>query len=176
MIWTRFALLGAACAFAAPAMAQFIPSEESLEGLYPGAAYSPYARRDFPSQVYWGDTHLHTSLSLDAGMFGNSLGPDEAYRFAKGEELTSSTGLPAKLGRPLDWLAVADHSDLMGFATDLIAGNPAITRTEQGARWYEAVQQGGDAAAQATLNLITNFAQGTIDPALLEAYAPGSPV
>ncbi len=160
----------------APAAAQFVPSRESLEGLYPGEAYSPYARRSFPSRVYWGDTHLHTALSLDAGMFGNTLGPDEAYRFAKGEELTSSTGLPAKLGRPLDWLAVSDHSDMMGFATDLIAGNPAITATEQGAGWHAAVQQGGDAATQATLDLIANFSQGTIDTALLEAYAPGSPV
>lgn len=52
---------------------QIQPSEESLEGLYPGKTYSPYAKRAFPSNVYWGDTHLHTSLSLDAGMFGNTL-------------------------------------------------------------------------------------------------------
>ncbi len=172
----RLVLLCAAGAFAAPAAAQIFPSEESLEGFYKGTTYSPYAQRAFPSQVFWGDTHVHTNISLDAGMFGNTLGPDEAYRFAKGEELTSSTGVPAKLGRPLDWLAVADHSDMMGFATDLIAGNPAITATEQGARWHAAVQEGGDAATEATLNLITTFAQGDIDPALLEAYAPGSAV
>jgi hypothetical protein len=176
MIRSAALALVATTALASPTMAQFIPSAESLEGLYPGAAYSPYAQRSFPSQVYWGETHLHTSISLDAGMFGNTLGPDEAYRFAKGEQVTSSTGLPAKLGRPLDWLAIADHSDLMGFATDLIDGNPAVTATEQGARWYAAIQEGGDAATQATLNLITTFAQGEIDPAILEAYAPGSPV
>jgi hypothetical protein len=161
-------------ALAAPASAQFTPSKESLEGLYKGAAYSPYAQRRFPSRVFWGDTHLHTALSPDAGLFGNRLGIDEAYRFARGEEVTSSTGLPARLGRPLDWLAVTDHSDMMGFATDLFAGAPAIVDTEQGAKWFAAMQQGGDAAADAALDLITNFAQGTLDPALVTAYSPGS--
>ncbi len=174
----RILLLSAAALVLAglsgPATAQFKPSKESLEGLYKGAAYSPYAQRRFPSRVYWGDTHLHTSLSPDAGLFGNRLGLDEAYRFARGEEVTSSTGLPARLGRPLDWLAVTDHSDLMGFATDLFAGAPAIVDTEQGAKWYEAMQQGGEAAANAALDLITNFSQGTLDPALLEAYSPGA--
>ncbi len=72
--------------------------------------YSPYPAKDFPNRVYFGDTHLHTSYSTDAGMIGNTLGPEEAYRFARGEEVKSSTGLPAKLQRPLDFLVVADHS------------------------------------------------------------------
>ena len=56
------------------------PSVENLKGLYPGKAYSPYAKRSFPSNVYWGDTHLHTGLSLDAGLFGATTGPEDAYR------------------------------------------------------------------------------------------------
>ena len=88
------------------------PAPEDLAAAYAGKAYSPYAQRNFPDHVYWGDTHLHTALSPDAGLFGNRLGLDEAYRFARGEEVTSSTGQPAKLGRPLDWLVVADHSDM----------------------------------------------------------------
>ena len=95
------------------------PPPEVLSGLYPGAAYSPYAERSFPSQVFWGEMHLHTGLSLDAGLLGNTLGHEEAYRFARGEQVTSATGLPVKLGRPLDWLVITDHSDMMGFATDL---------------------------------------------------------
>jgi hypothetical protein len=158
---------------AAPATAQMFPSEESLEGFHKGKTYSPYAQRKFPSNVFWGDTHVHTDLSLDAGMAGNTLGPDEAYRFAKGQQVTSSTGLPAKLGRSLDWLVVADHSDMLGFAADFVAGAPVITQTEQGARWFEMFSQGGDAAATATMEAIGNFAQGTLDPALVEAYAPG---
>ena len=97
--------------FAGPAMAQFIPSEQSLSGMYPGKAYSPYAERSFPDQVFWGDTHLHTELSMDAGLFGARLGLEDAYRFARGEQVTASSGQPAKLGRPLDWLVIADHSD-----------------------------------------------------------------
>ncbi|NOS35482.1 MAG: DUF3604 domain-containing protein, partial [Deltaproteobacteria bacterium] len=80
------------------------PDPEVIKGLYPGKTYSPYAQRSFPSKVYWGDTHVHTALSPDAGLFGNTLGIEEAYRFARGEEVTSSAGLPTKLSRPLDWL------------------------------------------------------------------------
>ena len=90
------------------ALAQDIgnPDRETIEALYPGKTYSPYAQRSFPSNVYWGETHLHTGLSLDAGLFGNILGHADAYRLARGEEITSSTGLPVKLGRPLDWLVI----------------------------------------------------------------------
>ena len=90
--------------------------EESLHHVFPGQKhYSPYAGRTFPTQVLWGDTHLHTGMSMDAGAFGARLSPEDAYRFARGEELTSSTGQQVKLSRPLDFLVVADHSDNMGF-------------------------------------------------------------
>ncbi|MDW4548583.1 DUF3604 domain-containing protein [Defluviimonas sp. D31] len=102
---------------------------------YAGKAYSPYAQRTCPDHVYRGDTRLHTAPSPDAGLMVNRLGLDEAYRFARGEEVTSSTGQPAKIGRPLDWLVVADHSDMMGFATHLIARAPASVATEQGRNW-----------------------------------------
>ena len=107
---------------AATGFAQIAPAKESLSDLYPGKAYSPYAQRSFPDQVFWGDTHLHTGLSVDAGLFGCRLGLDEAYRFARGEQVMASSGQPAKLGRPLDWLVIADHSDGMGFFNDLAAG------------------------------------------------------
>ena len=161
-------------ALACPATAQIKPSVESLQGLYPGKAYSPYVQRDFPSHVFWGETHLHTALSPDAGLFGNTLGLDEAWRFARGEEVTSATGQPVRLARPLDFMALTDHSDMMGFATDLFAGAPAIVDTDQGRGWFEAMQQGGEASANAALDLITNFAQGTLDPALVAAYSPGA--
>ena len=155
------------------ALAQIVPAEESLSDLYPGKAYSPYAQRSFPSQVFWGDTHLHTALSMDAGLFGARLGLDEAYRFARGEEVTASSGQPAKLGRPLDWLVIADHSDGMGFITDLAAGKPGIIAFEQGKRWYEGLQQGGEVSAAAALDLIGTFAQGQIDPEMFAEYSPG---
>ena len=71
-------------------------------GLFPGEDFSPYAGRGFPTQVFWGDTHLHTSNSLDARAFGALLDPEQAYRFAQGEEVTTSHGLRVKLSRPLD--------------------------------------------------------------------------
>ena len=73
--------------------------------------YSPYAGRSYPTRPLFGDTHLHTSFSMDAGAFGARLDPSDAYRFAKGEELVSSTGQPVRLSRPLDFLVVADQSD-----------------------------------------------------------------
>ncbi len=72
-----------------------------------GREYSPYLNRGYSQRVFWGDTHLHTSYSTDAGMIGNRLGPEEAYRFARGEIVVSSTGVRARLQRPLDFLVVA---------------------------------------------------------------------
>src|SRR5262245_51776185 len=69
--------------------------------------YSPYAGRNFPTRPFFGDTHLHTSFSMDAGAFGCRLSPRDAYHFAKGHEITASSGQPAKLSRPLDFLVVA---------------------------------------------------------------------
>lgn len=77
--------------------AQITPPRESLSNLYPGKAYSPYAQRSFPDRVFWGDTHLHTGLSMDAGLFGARLGLEDAYRFARGEEVIASSGQPARL-------------------------------------------------------------------------------
>ena len=89
--------------------------------------YSPYAGRNFPVRPFFGDTHLHTSISVDAGAFGCRLTPVDAYRFAKGEEVTASSGQPVKLSRPLDFLVVADHSDLMGLFPMIFRGDPVVT-------------------------------------------------
>ncbi len=167
------AISGVVLALANPAAAQITPSKESLSGRYPGKAYSPYAERSFPDRVFWGDTHLHTGLSMDAGLFGARLGLDDAYRFARGEQVTASSGQPAKLGRPLDWLVIADHSDGMGFFNDLAAGDPDIIKFEQGQRWYRGLQAGGEASVGAALDLITTFSQGEIDPEMMGEYSPG---
>jgi len=167
------ALVATLLAISIPAAAQITPSEESLADVYPGKAYSPYAQRSFPDRVFWGDTHLHTGLSVDAGLFGARLGLDEAYRFARGEEVMASSGQPARMGRPLDWLVIADHSDAMGFFTDLAAGAPGIIEYEQGARWYEGLQAGSEESVAAALDLITTFAQGNINPDMIAEYSPG---
>jgi hypothetical protein len=132
--------------------------------------YSPYADRKYPSRPLFGDTHLHTGFSMDAGLFGARLKPRDAYRFARGEQVTASSGQPAKLGRPLDFLVVTDHSDNMGFATDLLAGKASLLANPQGRKWYDMIQQGK--GGQAALELIGLFSQGTFPKDLL--YAPGT--
>lgn len=101
------------------------------------ADYSPFVDQHYPDRIFWGDTHLHTRNSPDAGFVGNTLGPEEAYRFARGEEVTSSGGLRAKLLRPLDFLVVADHAEYYGLATQLIDGDPALMADPIGKRWYD---------------------------------------
>ncbi|MGD8866543.1 MAG: DUF3604 domain-containing protein [Gemmatimonadales bacterium] len=149
------------------------PPDSTVAGAFPAQRhFSPYAGRNFPTRVYWGDTHLHTGLSMDAGAFGARLLPDDAYRFARGEELTSSTGLQVKLSRPLDFLVVADHSDNMGFFPRLFSGDPAFLADPTGKRWYEMVQAGGESGVEAAVEIIVAFSQGTFPEAL--ASLPGS--
>jgi len=150
------------------------PTAEKLSNAYTGKVYSPYAKRGFPERPLWGDSHLHTALSMDAGLFGNRLSPREAYRFARGEEVVSSTGQAVRLSRPLDWLVVADHSDGMGFFGDIAAGKPELMAYEQSARWIKAIEEGGDAAVQASLDLITAFSNNKMDPEMFALYSPGS--
>ncbi|MBT8074025.1 MAG: DUF3604 domain-containing protein [Xanthomonadales bacterium] len=172
---TNFVLLIATLLVCAPALvfAQITPAKESLSDLYPGKAYSPYAQRSFPDRVFWGDTHLHTGLSMDAGLFGARLGLEDAYRFARGEEVMASSGQPARLGRPLDWLVIADHSDGMGFFNAMAAGQPDIIKYKQGKRWAAGLAKGGDASVAAALDLITTFSQGKINPDMMAEYSPG---
>jgi len=150
-----------------------LPPTEGLIGAFPAQKhFSPYAGRNFPTQVFWGDTHLHTALSMDAGAFGARLTPDDAYRFARGEELTSSTGLRVKLSRPLDFLVVADHSDNMGFFPRLFAGDPDFLADPTGKRWYQMIQEGGQEGVKVAVEVIQMFSQGTFPEAL--ASPPGS--
>ena len=97
--WAHAALLLSAFALSGQAQEPAPPAETLKEAFPAKKQYSPYAGRNFPTRVYWGDTHLHTSASMDAGAFGNRLGFEEAYRFARGEELTASAGLKVKLSR-----------------------------------------------------------------------------
>jgi hypothetical protein len=150
------------------------PTAEKLSNAYTGKVYSPYANRGIPERPLWGDSHLHTSLSMDAGLFGNRLSPSEAYRFARGETVVSSTGQAVRLSRPLDWLVVADHSDGMGFFGDIATGKPELMAYEQSARWIKAFEEGGDKAVKASLDLITKFSNNQIDPEMFKLYSPGS--
>ncbi len=157
-------------------LAGTISPDTLVKSLYPGKGYSPYANRDFPSNVYWGETHLHTGLSLDAGLFGNILGHADAYKLARGGQITSSSGVDVKLSRPLDWLVVADHSDMMGIAADIQKGAPNIVAIPKGKEWYEGFKKGGKAAGEAAFDLIGNFSQMTLPKKMVSDYSPGAKV
>jgi Protein of unknown function (DUF3604) len=118
------------------ALAQEFTVEEQ-DAMSKKAAYSPFVDQHYPTQVFWGDTHLHTANSIDAGFTGTKLGPEEAYRFARGEEMTASNGMRAKLVRPLDFLVVADHAEYFGLTGQLRSGDPALLADPVGKRWYD---------------------------------------
>jgi hypothetical protein len=122
------------------AVAQEIPTEAELEKATPKPQSSPYVSQHFPNRVFWGDTHVHTSFSFDAG-FLTTLGPEASYRFARGEEVTSSTGVHAKLSRPLDFLVVSDHAEYLGIV-DLILKSDPLAGHQNGRRWHDMVKAG----------------------------------
>lgn len=100
--------------------------------------YSPPTRSEYPARVYWGDTHLHTTLSVDSAGRGNEVvTPDVAYRFARGDKVRASTGEAFKLDRPLDFLVIADHGVNMGVVDRVQAGDPLVLNTPTGRKWRE---------------------------------------
>jgi hypothetical protein len=118
----------------------------------PQKHYSPYVERkaadaNFAEGIYWGDTHLHTSYSTDAGMMGNTLGPDDAYRFARGEEVIASHGMRVRLIRPLDFLVVADHAENLGLAPFIAESNPELLKSAWGKAVHDMVKAGDSRGA-----------------------------
>jgi hypothetical protein len=117
-------------AVAAATLATNIAASSSPEPQEP--LYSPYVTQTFPDQVFFGDTHLHTSYSADSGLAFSTTTPDDAYRFAKGEVVTSSLGVPSRLQRPLDFLVVSEHAENLGIAIALEEENPVLLKSEWG--------------------------------------------
>jgi hypothetical protein len=128
--------------------------------------YSPYAGKHYPARPLFGDQHLHTGWSVDAGMAGATLTPEDAVRFARGDEVTSTSGQPVRLGRPLDWVAVTDHSDGMGLIAELRAGNPDLMKDETLKRWHDMMAAGPEQAMAATMELIHAQANKQLPPAI----------
>ena len=111
--------------------------------------FSPYAGRNYPARVLFGDTHLHTSISVDAGTM-NRVGQEDAFRFARGEEISTTYGLRAKLSRPLDFLVISDHAEMYGLMPQLLSGDPEILSTEIGRKWYDSLKSGNQDKVFAT--------------------------
>jgi hypothetical protein len=135
---------------------------------YKKPGYSPYAGRVFPQRPLWGDQHLHTGWSVDAGVAGATLSPEDAVRFARGEEVTASSGQPVKLSRPLDWLVVSDHSDGVGIIAEIRGKNPELMSDPVLARWGEMMAKGGAEAQKATVELVAAQSQGKLPKAFLD--------
>ena len=142
----------------APATAQeYLPDKDAVASVMTKHEYSPYVGREFPAKVMWGDTHLHTAISVDAGTM-NTLGQEEAFRFARGEEVITTHGLRAKLSRPLDFLVVSDHAEMYGLMPQLLEGNPDILSQEAGKRWYDMLKGGErDQVFKAAMDIVATL-------------------
>jgi hypothetical protein len=132
-------------------------------------SFSPYANRSFPTRPLWGDQHVHSGWSFDAG-FINALGPEDALRFARGEQVETTFGVPIQLSRPLDWLAMTDHSDLLGVTPALRSGDPALVEADEMlARWSQAMQEDIETAVSAAMEAIAAQSKGTLPEAAQNA-------
>ena len=131
---------------------------------YKEPGYSPYAGRHYPTRPLFGDEHVHTGWSGDAGMSGTTLGPEDAFRFARGEQVTSTSGQPVQLSRPLDWMALTDHSDGMGTIDLIRKGDPEMMSDPTLRRWHDMMAKGGDAAGAAMMELIAAQSNRKLPP------------
>ena len=149
--------------------------KKALEKILPDKPpYSPYADLKFPTRPLFGDTHVHTSYSLDAGAAGCRLGPADALRFGKGEEVMASSGQRVKLSRPLDFMVVADHSDGFGLFPRLMDGDPVLLADPQIRKWYDLIK--GGKGAQATYEIVSAQSAGTIPkPFAVEGFDSSRP-
>jgi len=125
----------------------------------------------YPERVFWGDTHLHTDNSIDAFGFGVRLGPEQALRFARGEKVTATTGTPAQLDRPLDFLVIADHSDGLGATRRLYDAPRLLIRDETLRRWHDMMHENPQQSQRAVAELITAAANNTLPEALRDQAA-----
>jgi len=115
----------------------------SLSAAAEGAGYAPQASQDYPQNVYWGDTHLHTRNSADAYSLGNeNLTPIDAYRFARGQEILAHNGMRVRLKRPLDFLVVSDHAEYLGGYYRYNVDDPMVTETAAGKQWSGYIAEG----------------------------------
>ncbi|MCZ6666513.1 MAG: DUF3604 domain-containing protein [Gammaproteobacteria bacterium] len=134
--FTNTAALFTALTIAGTAVAQDInPPEDQVEP--PKKEYSPFIDDHFPTRPLFGDTHIHTSWSADAGLTGATLGPDTAYRVSRGETVTSHEGWKVKLHRPLDWVVVADHAENLGIADFIRRSDAICLANETCKRWHD---------------------------------------
>ena len=109
--------------------------------------YSPGIDAEYPQNLYWGDTHLHTRNSPDAYSLGNmNLSQADAYRFAMGQELRTHNGMRVRLKRPLDFLVVSDHSEYLGGYFRFALQDKLIMDTDVVRHWQAELNAGNPLA------------------------------
>src|SRR5262245_60309087 len=128
--------------------------QATVEKVFKEPGYSPYAGRNYPTQVYWGNQHIHTSLSVDAAAIGCKIDDELGYRFSRGEEITTSTGQHIKLSRPMDWVVISDHAEAYAGIVELMKGNPLLVADPTLKRWRGMIQSGGKEAFEAAWEII----------------------
>ena len=107
------------------------------------APYSGSLGQNYPKEVFFGDTHLHTRNSADAWSMGNlNLTPGDAYRFAQGSPVLAHNGMQVQLRRPLDFLVVSDHAEYLGAFYRFNVKDSLITKTDVGRQWQTYVEEG----------------------------------
>lgn len=147
------------------------PEDAAIEQSQPQA--QPTGISSFPTEVFWGETHLHTTDSPDAFAFGARLGPEDALRFARGEQVTATSGLEAQLSRPLDFLVIADHAVGLGISREIYEGNPTLISDPRILRWHKMLQAGGDQAQQVSREMIDGHLAGTNPDAMSDPTVMG---
>lgn len=140
----------------------FKESREASKAEEVQAANDKQVTSGIATKLLWGDTHLHTSNSIDAFGFGVKLGPEEALRFARGEEVKSTWGLKAKLDRPLDFLVIADHSGGLGATQRLYDAPRVMIKDPTLLRWYDMMHEGHQGRQRATMELINAAGEGKL--------------
>jgi len=122
--------------------------------------YSPYAGRAYADQVFFGDMHFHTDLSFDAGLIGTTLDAHAGFRMARGEKVISNTGQPVQLIRPLDFLAITDHAEMIGLAPAIRESSP-ILMAEPWGRWmHERFNAGQEGRMEAVRDVVNRGTSG----------------
>jgi hypothetical protein len=139
-----------------------------IERFFNQPGYSPYAGHTYPMRPLWGEQHLHTSWSADAIAGGTRVGPDEALQYAKGAEITSSTGQKVRLSRPYDWMVVADHSDALGVMSGVLDGDPALMADPVLKEWNQGMVAGGAAASAVMMEIIAAQSNGQLPEAMTD--------
>jgi hypothetical protein len=160
--------LSATAVLASPYETEVRPEDLKIEGevkeVKSDRVYSPFVGRDYPDQVLFGDMHFHTDISFDAGLVGTSLDAHDGFKVARGEKVISNTGQPVQLIRPLDFLVITDHSEMMGLAPAIQASDPILLADPWGKWIHERFNAGPEGRMEGFASIIEKATVQGVNP------------